>query len=77
MAIDQKPGRGQVRDANAYLAAAQVSQWGGIPLIKGIIPDDFPALRAALGGRLVPTTAIVVETLARDWLVELEVIAAG
>ena len=33
------------------------------------------ARNAALGGRLVPTTAIVVETLASDWLVELEVIA--
>ena len=33
------------------------------------------ARNAALGGRLVPTTAIVVETLAREWLVELEVIA--
>jgi 2-iminobutanoate/2-iminopropanoate deaminase len=32
---------------------------------------------AALGGRLVPTTAIVVETLVSDWLVELEVIAAA
>lgn len=32
---------------------------------------------AALGGRVVPTTAIVAETLARDWLVEIEVIAAG
>jgi enamine deaminase RidA (YjgF/YER057c/UK114 family) len=32
---------------------------------------------AALGGRLVPTTAIVAETLAEDWLVELEVIAIG
>ena len=31
---------------------------------------------AALGGRIVPTTAIVVETLDPDWLVELEVIAA-
>ncbi|WP_028066086.1 RidA family protein [Solirubrobacter soli] len=30
---------------------------------------------AALGGRLVPTTAIVVETLDPAWLVELEVIA--
>ncbi|ADB35748.1 Endoribonuclease L-PSP [Kribbella flavida DSM 17836] len=30
---------------------------------------------AALGGRPVPTTAIVVQTLAEDWLVELEVIA--
>jgi 2-iminobutanoate/2-iminopropanoate deaminase len=31
----------------------------------------------ALGGRLIPTTAIVVQTLTADWLVELEVIAAG
>jgi enamine deaminase RidA (YjgF/YER057c/UK114 family) len=33
------------------------------------------ARRAALGGRLVPTTAIVAETLDPSWLVELEVIA--
>ncbi|MBY5358994.1 RidA family protein [Rhizobium leguminosarum] len=31
----------------------------------------------ALGGRAVPTTAIIVETLRDDWLVEIEVIAAG
>lgn len=31
----------------------------------------------ALGGRLVPTTAIVVETLDPGWLVEIEVIAAA
>ena len=30
----------------------------------------------ALGGRLVPTTMIVVETLVSDWLVEIEVLAA-
>jgi enamine deaminase RidA (YjgF/YER057c/UK114 family) len=32
---------------------------------------------SALGGRLVPTTAIVVETLVADWLVEIEVVAAA
>lgn len=32
---------------------------------------------AALGGRLVPTTAIVANTLLSDWLVEIEVIAAA
>jgi enamine deaminase RidA (YjgF/YER057c/UK114 family) len=32
---------------------------------------------AALGGRVVPTTAIVVQTLADDWLVEIEVVAVG
>jgi 2-iminobutanoate/2-iminopropanoate deaminase len=32
---------------------------------------------AALGGRAVPTTAIVAETLVSEWLVEIEVIAAA
>jgi len=32
---------------------------------------------AALGARAVPTTAIVVQTLRPDWLVELEVVAAA
>lgn len=30
---------------------------------------------AALGGRLVPTTAIVVQTLVSEWLIELEIVA--
>ena len=38
---------------------------------------DAAARVAALGGRVVPTTAIVVGTLERDWLVELEVLAAA
>lgn len=32
---------------------------------------------AALGERRIPTTAIVVQTLQPDWLIELEVIAAA
>ena len=32
---------------------------------------------AALGGRAIPTTAIVVQTLVSDWLVEIEIIAAA
>ena len=32
---------------------------------------------AALGSHIVPTTAIVVQTLRDDWLVELEIIAAA
>jgi len=32
---------------------------------------------AALAGRTVPTTAIVVQTLRDDWLIELEIVAAG
>jgi enamine deaminase RidA (YjgF/YER057c/UK114 family) len=32
---------------------------------------------AALGGRPVATTAVVVGTLSDDWLVELEIVAAA
>ena len=32
---------------------------------------------AALGGRAVPTTAIIAQTLVSEWLVEIEVVAAG
>jgi 2-iminobutanoate/2-iminopropanoate deaminase len=32
---------------------------------------------ASLGGRVVPTTAIVAQTLDSEWLVEIEVVAAG
>jgi enamine deaminase RidA (YjgF/YER057c/UK114 family) len=32
---------------------------------------------AALEGHVVPTTALVAQTLSPDWLVEIEVIAAG
>lgn len=32
---------------------------------------------AALGGRAVPTTAVVVQTLSESWLVEIEVVAAA
>lgn len=32
---------------------------------------------AALKGRAVPTKAIVVQTLVPEWLVELEIVAAG
>ena len=31
---------------------------------------------AALGAHIVPTTAIVVQTLRDDWLVEIEIVAA-
>jgi 2-iminobutanoate/2-iminopropanoate deaminase len=32
---------------------------------------------AALGSRRVPTTAVVVGLLSSDWLVEIEIVAAG
>jgi 2-iminobutanoate/2-iminopropanoate deaminase len=38
---------------------------------------NWDARITALGGRLVPTTSIVAQTLTSAWLVEIEVIAAA
>jgi len=58
--ITQKPAPGQVRDSNAYLAAAQVAEWGGVPTIKGIIRDDFEALKSALAAALKEADLILI-----------------
>ncbi len=55
-----RPAPGQVRDANAYLAAAQVEEWGGIADLRGIVPDDFAALRAALAAAAAAADLIIV-----------------
>jgi 2-iminobutanoate/2-iminopropanoate deaminase len=39
--------------------------------------ENAKARVAALGGRVIPTTAIVARTLVSDWMVEIEVIAAA
>lgn len=43
----------------------------------GFAEANRDARVAALNGRVVPTTTVVVETLMPDWLVEVEVIAAA
>jgi molybdopterin molybdotransferase len=58
--LDENPGPGQVRDSNAYLAAAQVAEWGGLPLRHGIIPDDFDALRQTLAAALEASDLILI-----------------
>ncbi len=39
--------------------------------------ENAKARVKALNGRIIPTTGIVAQTLASDWLVEIEVIAAA
>jgi molybdopterin molybdotransferase len=58
--LDGRPGPGQVRDSNAYLAAAQVAEWGGLPVRYGIIPDDFGALQKTLAKALEETDLILI-----------------
>jgi len=58
--VARRPGPGQVRDANAHLTAAQVREGGGLPLLLGIIPDDFGALRAALTAAISDADLILI-----------------
>jgi molybdopterin molybdotransferase len=47
---DTVPGPGRIRDSNSYDLEGLITQGGGIPLKKGIIPDDYARLRATLEG---------------------------
>ena len=58
--VARQPGPGQVRDANAHLTAAQVREGGGLPLLLGIIPDDFGALRAALAAAVSRADLVLI-----------------
>jgi hypothetical protein len=44
---------------------------------KDIVVTGSIMLSHTLIGRAVPTTAIVAETLVKEWMVEIEVIAAA
>jgi len=58
--LTTKPPPGKVRDANAFLVAAQVREGGGIPILKGIVPDDQEALRAVLAEALIEADLVLI-----------------
>lgn len=58
--VSQTPGPAHVRDSNAYLVAAQVAESGGAPLLWGVIPDDYHALKSALTGALVEADLLLI-----------------
>jgi molybdopterin molybdotransferase len=60
VALSEKPGPAQVRDANAYLLAAQVEEGGGLPSHWGIVPDDFQALKNALAAALADSDLVLI-----------------
>ncbi len=49
---DAVPGPGQIRDSNSYNLEGLVSMAGGTAVKKGIVPDDFPRIRAVLDAAL-------------------------
>lgn len=46
--VTKKPPLGKVRDANGVMVAAQVREGQGLPLIRGLVPDDYEPLHRAL-----------------------------
>ena len=54
------PGPGQVRDVNTYTIAGLAARAGGIPLIKGIIEDDYEALFSATRAALETADMLVI-----------------
>jgi molybdopterin molybdotransferase len=54
------PGPGQIRDINSYTIAGQVLAAGGVPQLRGIIPDDLDALRAAAAAALAKSDMVVM-----------------
>ena len=56
----QMAGPGQIRDINSYTVAGLTQQAGGIPVLGGIIADDFGALQAAAKQALAENDMLVM-----------------
>jgi molybdopterin molybdotransferase len=54
------PGMGQVRDINSYVLAGMIDEAGCVPLIKGIIRDEYPTIREAVESAMTDSDAIIV-----------------
>jgi molybdopterin molybdotransferase len=57
---EAEPGPGQVRDVNSYSVAGQIAEAGGVPLRRGIAPDNFAALKTAAESALAEADALVL-----------------
>jgi molybdopterin molybdotransferase len=70
-----EPRPGQVRDVNSYSVAAQTRGAGGLPARRGIVPDDFQALKGAAEAALAEADVLVLSAgssvSARDMTAEV------
>lgn len=57
---EKQAGPGQIRDINSYTVAGLVQQAGGIPMLGGIVPDDFSALQTAAANLLAQCDMLVM-----------------
>jgi molybdopterin molybdotransferase len=58
--VQRTPGPAQVRDVNATTLAATITAAGGIPVARGIVPDDLAELELAARGALDGADALIL-----------------
>jgi molybdopterin molybdotransferase len=57
---EAEAGPGQVRDVNSYSVAGQIEQSGGVPIRRGIAPDNVAGLKAAAEAALAEADVLVL-----------------
>lgn len=57
---DSVPDPGRVRDINSYNLEGLIAQCGGVPVKKGIIPDEYGLIRKALEESLAECMLVVM-----------------
>jgi molybdopterin molybdotransferase len=57
---ETEPGPGQIRDINSYTVAGLVTGAGGVPILHGIVPDNFDALRASAARALAESDVLIL-----------------
>jgi len=57
---DTFPGPGQIRDSNSYNLEGLIAQAGGVPVKKGIIPDDYARLRETLEAAIKDSALVLM-----------------
>ncbi len=60
VSVEETPGPAQIRDINSYTLSSQVQQAGGIPVLYGIVGDDFEALYDKCAKALVQTDMVLI-----------------
>jgi len=54
------PAPGQIRDSNSYNLEGLITQVGGVPIKKGIIPDEYACLRETLEAAIKDCTLVLM-----------------
>ncbi|MFO7667614.1 MAG: molybdopterin molybdotransferase MoeA [Desulfobacterales bacterium] len=58
--VSEKPHPGQIRDINTFSLSGQVTEAGGIPLVFGIVKDDYKNLLACCREALLKSDMVLI-----------------